>query len=71
MDLRLAGVLRRHDAPDPALQDWDFEVLREWGKLDLVVCVPGRRPLVVENKTFSLLDEDQRSALVGASVASD
>ena len=46
-------------APDPAQQDWDFEVLREWRNLDLVVCVPGRRPLVVENKTFSLLNEDQ------------
>ena len=46
-------------APDPAKHDWDFEVLREWRHFDLVVCVPGRRPLVVENKTFSLLNEDQ------------
>ena len=42
---------------DPAEQ-WS-EVLREWLHLDLVVWVPGRRALVIENKTFSLLREQQ------------
>ena len=42
---------------DPA-QQWS-EVLREWLRLDLVVWVPGRRALAIENKTFSLLKEEQ------------
>jgi hypothetical protein len=42
---------------DPA-QEWT-EVLREERHLDLVVWVPGRRGLVIENKTFSLLREEQ------------
>jgi hypothetical protein len=44
-------------APDPAQQYED--VLREYQNLDLAVWIPGRRPLVVENKTFSLPDEEQ------------
>jgi PD-(D/E)XK nuclease superfamily len=44
-------------APDPAQRESD--VRREWSSLDLVVRFPGRRALVVENKTFSLVDEDQ------------
>ncbi|MGH3375310.1 MAG: PD-(D/E)XK nuclease family protein [Actinoallomurus sp.] len=37
-------------------------VRREWRHLDLVVEVPGRQPLVVENKMFSLPDERQLDA---------
>jgi hypothetical protein len=44
-------------APDPT--QTNHAVLREWNNLDLVVWMPGRRPLVVENKTFSLLSEEQ------------
>jgi len=35
------------------------EVLREKSNLDLVFRWPGRRPLVIENKVFSLPDEEQ------------
>ncbi|MFF0133071.1 PD-(D/E)XK nuclease family protein [Streptomyces mirabilis] len=34
-------------------------VRREWRNLDLVVEYPGRRPLVIENKVFSIPDTDQ------------
>ena len=44
--------------PDPATARTS-RCFESGGNLDLVVWVPGRRPLVVENKTFSLLDEDQ------------
>ena len=43
--------------PDPTQKD--HVVLREWNNLDLVAWLPGRRPFVVENKTFSLLSEEQ------------
>lgn len=45
--------------PDPEQQV--FRVRREHRNLDLVVELPGFRPLVVENKTFSLPDEGQLS----------
>jgi hypothetical protein len=64
----LGWLFQQHPAPmcdafadmlalDPAQQCED--VLREWKNLDLAVWIRGRRPLVVENKTFSLPDETQ------------
>jgi hypothetical protein len=46
-------------APGPVADDGDPPVRREWRHLDLVVHVPERQPLVVENKMFSLPDERQ------------
>ncbi|WP_141962666.1 PD-(D/E)XK nuclease family protein [Actinoallomurus bryophytorum] len=47
--------------PDPAA-DGTGGVRREWRHLDLVVDSPGRQPLVVENKMFSLPNERQLDA---------
>lgn len=49
-------------APGPVADDGDPPVRREWRHLDLVVHVPQRPPLVVENKMFSLPDERQLDA---------
>jgi len=43
--------------PDPAQRT--FAVRREVRQLDLVIELPGFRPLVIENKVFSLPDESQ------------
>lgn len=46
-------------APGPVTDNGGIPVRREWRHLDLVVHVPERQPLVVENKMFSLPDERQ------------
>lgn len=64
----LAWLFQEHPEPmteafgdllalDPTQQSHSVD--RERLRLDLVVSLPRRRPLVVENKTFSLPDEDQ------------
>lgn len=66
----LAWYVERHPALGEALLDaWHVpeggqglsraRVRREWRSLDLVVEYPGRSPLVIENKVFSLPDTDQ------------
>jgi hypothetical protein len=50
-------VLRPLLEPDPARHL--REVHREWHNLDLVVHLPGYRPVVIENKVFSLPHEEQ------------
>ncbi len=37
----------------------ESSVRREWQHADLVLQLPSRRPVLIENKTFSLPDEDQ------------
>ncbi len=49
-------------------------VRREWRHLDLVLEFPGRRPLVVENKSLSMPDESQLARydqVLGEAVAKD
>ncbi|MGQ4480194.1 PD-(D/E)XK nuclease family protein [Streptomyces sp. SAS_276] len=66
----LAWYVERHPVLGEALLDaWQIpesghglgrvRVRREWRNLDLVVEYPGRSPLVMENKVFSLPDTDQ------------
>ncbi|WP_239015044.1 PD-(D/E)XK nuclease family protein [Streptomyces sp. CdTB01] len=45
--------------PESGHRPGQVRVRREWRNLDLVVECPGRRPLVIENKVFSLPDTDQ------------
>ncbi|WP_369225443.1 PD-(D/E)XK nuclease family protein [Streptomyces sp. R39] len=68
----LAWYLDRHPVAGEALLDaWqvprtgqarEARVRREWRNLDLVVEYPGRTPLVIENKVFSLPDTGQLNA---------
>ncbi len=61
-----------------ALEPWlvrdddqrEFDVLREHHSLDLVVKLPGYRPLVIENKTFSLPDMQQLQRYDGRNIRS-
>jgi len=49
--------------PDPAQRT--FAVRREVRQLDLVIELPGFRPLVIENKVFSLPDESSSTGMPG------
>lgn len=48
--------------PEGARDTGPVRVRREWRNLDLVVEYPGRAPLVIENKVFSLPDTNQLDA---------
>ncbi|MFJ6898104.1 PD-(D/E)XK nuclease family protein [Streptomyces hokutonensis] len=54
-----AALLDAWRIPESGHGSGQVRVRREWRNLDLVVEYPGRSPLVIENKVFSLPDTDQ------------